>query len=207
MTGLDSLAQAAGRCNRNGRLDKGRFVVLRPEGARAWGHVAQAIEAAEATLRHHSERPFEPAAFERFFDELYWAKGPEALDKYRIAQLLGLGGEGRREGDPLDFRYRTAAERFRMIEDDQETLVVLYDRAANAAIAVLRRDGPDRYLLRRLQPFTVPVVRSAMLSLREALAVEDIDGVTVLTKGGLYRPDVGLDLDLLGGPPIEDLIV
>jgi CRISPR-associated endonuclease/helicase Cas3 len=207
MTGLDSLAQAAGRCNRNGRLDRGRFVVFRPEGARAWGHIAQAIEAAEATLRLHGERPFDPAAFDRFFDELYWAKGEEALDKYRIAQLLGLGIERRREGDPLDFSYRTAAERFRMIEDDQETLVVPYDRTAGAAIEALRRDGPDRYLLRRIQPFTVPVVKSAMSRLREALAVEDIDGVTVLTKEELYRPDVGLDLELLGGPSVEDLIV
>jgi CRISPR-associated endonuclease/helicase Cas3 len=138
MTGLDSLAQAAGRCNRNGRLDKGRFVVFRSEGAMAWGHVAQAIEAAEATLRHHVERPFDPVAFERFFDELYWARGKEALDKYRIAQLLGLGAEGRREGDPFDFRYRTAAECFRMIEDDQETLVVPYDRVARTALRLVR---------------------------------------------------------------------
>jgi CRISPR-associated endonuclease/helicase Cas3 len=207
MTGLDSLAQAAGRCNRNGRLDKGRFVVFRPEETRPWGHFAQAIGAAEAALRDHGERPFEPAAFERFFHELYWAKGEEALDKYRIAQLLGLGVGVRREGDPLDFRYRTAAERFRMIEDDQETLVVPYDRAAKGAIATLERDGADRHLLRRLQPFTVPVVRSAMGRLREALAVEEIDGVTVLTKAQFYRPDVGLDLDPLGGPSIEDLIV
>lgn len=94
-----------------------------------------------------------------------------------------------------------------MIEDDQETLVVPYDRAARDAIAALQRDGPDRYLLRRLQPFTVPVVRSAMLRLREALAVKDIDGVAVLAREELYRPDVGLDLDLLCGPAIEDLIV
>jgi CRISPR-associated endonuclease/helicase Cas3 len=207
MAGLDSLAQAAGRCNRNGRLDKGRFVVFRLEGAHPWGHIAQAIGAAEAALRDHGEMPFEPAAFDRFFDELYWAKGEEALDKYRMAQLLGLGAKLRREGDPLDFRYRTAAEQFRMIEDDQEMLVVPYDRAARQAIAALQRDGPDRHLLRRLQPFTVPVVRSAMLRLREALAVEDLDGITVLTKENLYRPDVGLDLDLFGGPAIENLIV
>jgi CRISPR-associated endonuclease/helicase Cas3 len=198
MTGLDSLAQAAGRCNRNGRLDKGQFVVFRPEGTRPWGHIAQAIGAAEAALRDHGEMPFEPAAFERFFDELYWAKGEKALDKYRIAQLLGLGARGRREGDPLDFRYRTAAEQFRMIEDDQDTLIIPYDRAAREAIAAIQRDGPDRHLLRRLQPFTVPVRQAAMLRLREALAVNDVDGVAILTREELYRPDVGLDVDLLG---------
>jgi hypothetical protein len=46
-----------------------------------------------------------------------------------------------------------------------------------------------------------------MSRLREALAVEDLDGVTVLTKEELYRPDVGLDLDTLAGPSVEDLIV
>ena len=144
-----------------GACDKGRFVVFRPEGTRPWGHIAQAIGAAEAALRDHREMPFEPAAFERFFDELYWAKGEEALDKYRIAQLLGLGAKLKREGDPLDFRYRTAAEQFRMIEDDQDTLIVPYDRAARRAIAALQRDGPDRHLLRRLQRFTVPVSATA----------------------------------------------
>jgi CRISPR-associated endonuclease/helicase Cas3 len=210
MTGLDSLAQAAGRCNRNGRLDKGRFVVFRPEGTRPWVHIAQAIGAAEVALRAHGEMPFEPAAFERFFDELYWAKGKEALDKYRIAQLLGLGAEGRREGDPFDFRYRTAAELFRMVEDDQETVIIPYDRSAREAIAVLERHGPDRHLLRRLQPFTVPVRPGPMLALREALAVEGakgLDRVAVLTREELYRPDVGLDVDPLEGPSIEDLII
>ena len=161
-------------------------------------------------MRDHGEMPFEPTAFERFFDELYWAKGEEALDKYRIAQLLGLGAKERREGDPLDFRYRTAAEQFRMIEDDQATLIVPYDRPARKAIAALQRDGPDRHLLRALQPFTVPVRQAAKLRLREALAVEDakgLDRVVVLTKEELYRPDVGLDLDQFGGPSIEDWIV
>jgi CRISPR-associated endonuclease/helicase Cas3 len=209
MSGLDSLAQAAGRCNRNGRLDKGSFVVFRPEEARPWGHIAQAIGAADSALRNHG-RPFEPAAFERFFHELYWAIGKEARDKYGIAQLLGLGAEERREGDHLDFRYRKAADAFRMIEDDQETLIVPYDRAAKEAIRLLQLNGPDRHLLRRLQPFTVPVRPAAMSRLREALAVDnakDLDRAAVLTNEELYRADVGLDLDQLEGPSIDDLIV
>jgi CRISPR-associated endonuclease/helicase Cas3 len=207
MTGLDSLAQAAGRCNRNGRLAKGRFVVFEPEGGRAWGHIAQAIEAAGAALRNSPEAPFAPATFKRFFHELYWAKGAEALDEYRMAELLGIGRPPRREGDVLDFRYRTAAEKFRMIDQDQEVLVIPYNHAARQAISALHRYGPDRHLLRRLQSFTVPVVRSAMARLREALVVEDLDGVTVLTRAELYRRDVGLDLETLVGPNAEDLIV
>jgi CRISPR-associated endonuclease/helicase Cas3 len=208
MAGLDSLAQAAGRCNRNGRLAKGRFVVFRPEGTRLRGYMVQAVEAAEAALRKNGESPFELAAFERFFHELYWAQGEEARDKYRMAELLGIGIEGRRKGDPFDFRFRTAAERFRMIEQDEETLIVPYDRTAREAIEALRRFGPSRHLLRRLQPFTVPIERSVMAKLRGSLAVEDLGGVTVLKReAGLYDDDVGLDVERLGGPGIEDLIL
>lgn len=206
MTGLDSLAQAAGRCNRNGHIKKGRFVVFRPEGARLWGHIAQSVEAAEATLRNYADSPFSPAAFDRYFGELYWLKGDDALDACGMGQLLGLGLR-RREGDPFDFRYRTAAEKFRMIDDDQETLIVPYDDRARAAIAELRRDGPSRGLLRRLQSFTVPVVRSAIEKLRDALAVEERDGVTILTKRELYDPEVGLDIEAVVGPGVNDLIV
>jgi hypothetical protein len=49
-----------------------------------------------------------------------------------------------------------------------------------------------------------------MLALREALAVEGakgLDRVAVLTREELYRPDVGLDVDPLEGPSIEDLII
>jgi CRISPR-associated endonuclease/helicase Cas3 len=206
MGGLDSLAQAAGRCNRNGLLEKGRFVVFRPDGARSWGHVAQAVGAAETTLRSHGDTPFSPVAFDRYFRELYWVKGDEALDEYRMKELLGLGAT-RREGDPFDFSYRTASERFRIIDDDQETLVVPYDDNARRAIAALRRDGPSRGLMRRLQPFTIPVVRSAMQKLREALLVEDLDGATVLKKEELYDPEVGLAVEDVVGPSVADLIV
>ena len=170
--------------------------------------MVQAVEAAEAALRKNGESPFELAAFERFFHELYWAQGEEARDKYRMAELLGIGIEGRRKGDPFDFRFRTAAERFRMIEQDEETLIVPYDRTAREAIEALRRFGPSRHLLRRLQPFTVPIERSVMAKLRGSLAVEDLGGVTVLKReAGLYDDDVGLDVERLGGPGIEDLIL
>lgn len=196
MAGLDSLAQAAGRCNREGRLHKGRFVVFRPDESTPTKHVAQAAEAAEAALREHPTAPFRPAAFAVYFQELYWSKGEAALDHYRMFDLLGLGGK-RHEGDPLDFRFRTAAERFRMIEDDQEAIAVPYGEDGIRAIAALRSAGARRDTLRGLQRFTVPVSRPALDHLRSVGAVEDIDGVIVLVAPELYRADIGLDSDAL----------
>jgi CRISPR-associated endonuclease/helicase Cas3 len=196
MAGLDSLAQAAGRCNREGRLDKGCFVVFRPEASTPTRHVIQAIEAAEAALREHRAAPFRPKAFGDYFRELYWAKGEAALDRYRMADLLGIGCS-RRAGDPLDFRFRQAAEKFRIIEEEQETVVVPYGARGAAAITRLRNEGVRRDTLRGVQRFTVPISRPALDHLRTVGAVEDIDGVTVLVAAKLYRADVGLDSDAL----------
>lgn len=192
LTGLDSLAQAAGRCNREGRLARGRFVVFRPRSSTPSRHVAQAIEAAEAALRGHRGAPFRPAAFADYFRELYWSKGEAALDHYGMATLLGLGGI-RREGHPFDLSFRTAAERFRMIDEAQETIVVSYDAEAEAAIARLRREGAGREILRALQRFTVPLRRPAFDRLRAIGALEDVDGTAILVAPELYRDDVGLD--------------
>jgi CRISPR-associated endonuclease/helicase Cas3 len=205
MTGLDSLAQAAGRCNRNGTLDgKGRFVVFRTEKMPIRGHQAQAVQAAEAALRGHATAPFRPEAFTTYFEELYWAKG-DVLDAYDMATHLRLGG-GRHDGDRLDFRFKTAAEKFHMIDDHQETVVVPFDATARRAIKQLRRQGPSRGLLRRLQRYTVPVPRDCLARLHEVAALEDLDGVTVLVRDDLYCDDVGLDCLSPAHLSINDLI-
>lgn len=206
MTGLDSLAQAAGRCNREGKLDKGRFIAFRIEGEKSYGHVLQTTGAAEAALRDHADAPFHPAAFDAYFRELYWAKGDDALDAYEMRKLLHLGKK------PMDavrsgIQFRTAAEQFHMIDDVQETVVVSYDEKARRAIAWLRAQGPDRGALRALQRYTVPVRRDCMNRLREATALEDVHGVTVLAREKLYDKTIGLDCDAIMEMSIEELII
>lgn len=196
MAGLDSLAQAAGRCNREGKLpDKGRFVVFRPDG-KPPHQFAQAIEAAEAALRGHGEAPFRPPAFEKFFHELYWSQATH--DSYDMAGKLGLGaGKPRVTPSGFDFRFRSAAEAFRMIDDNQEPLIIPYGSKAERLVAALRHAGPSGGLLRALQRYTVPVRDHEMKALRDANAIEDAQGVPVLANPDLYRKDVGLDVEAI----------
>ena len=206
MTGLDSLAQAAGRCNREGRLDKGRFVAFRPEEGKLRGHFLQVVGAAEAALRNHADAPFKPDAFHAYFKALYWAKGDDALDGYEMRKLLRLG-ENLQEAMYFGIRFRTAAEKFHMIDDCQETVIVPYDDKAEQAIERLRAVGVKRGLLRALQRYTVPVRRECMVRLIEAAAVEDMDGVTVLVRPRLYHPDIGIDCEAIMDMSIEELMI
>ena len=95
MTGLDSLAQAAGRCNRNGRPRQGTVRRVPARGSSALGpHSAGDRGGRGGTARRIAKRRSSRPPSSGSFDELYWAKGDEALDEYRMAQLLGLGASG-----------------------------------------------------------------------------------------------------------------
>jgi len=62
-------------------------------------------------------------------------------------------------GKELDVRFRSAAEAFRLIDDkDTAPVVVRYygeagnDRRVDELLALIERDGPQRWLFRQLQP-------------------------------------------------------
>ena len=196
MAGLDSLAQAAGRCNRHGRLPgKGRFVVFRPDGPSLRGHWSLVVEAAEKTLRRFGDAQFQPEAFEDYFNQLYWTKGEPALDAFGITALLRLPVPGQRpKGDRFDISFRTAAERFHMIDEDYRTTVIVpYGEAGAAALGRLERDGPNRETMRGIQIFSVPIRPGEI----PADALRDLHGLTVLNDLSLYHEDMGL----VGGEP------
>ena len=73
-TGLDSIAQAAGRCNREGRPALGRTVVFEPAEAKPPKELTAFWQAARPVLRRHDD-PLTLDAVQHYFRELYWQKG------------------------------------------------------------------------------------------------------------------------------------
>ncbi len=122
MAGLDAIAQAAGRCNREGLLPQhGRVWVFMPEQSAPVGMLRQAeqctLELVKAGLLSD---PLAPAAFVRFF-ELLNAKGDR--DKHGICSMLKAD---RSSAAPLIIQFRSAAEKFRLIDDKGVSVVVPY---------------------------------------------------------------------------------
>ncbi len=197
MAGLDSIAQAAGRCNREGRAELGEVHVFVPPTSPPPGILRKAEGAARTLFADGLVDPLAPAAFERFFHHLYWLHG-DNLDKHGIRDLLDHAG---RRPD-LTFAFRTAARRFRIIPDEnQASIVVRWTRHPRAdrvetAIAALRHGKPGRWAFRSLQRSTVTIGRWHLGKLLSSGAVEPLhDELFVQVDSTLYDDRIGLRLD------------
>ena len=120
MAGLDSIAQAAGRCNREGKLPQlGEVVVFRAEEGAPSGSLKQGQDITEEMLKAGLlGDPLSPSAFTEYFRRF---NGKGDVDKHDIARLLTAEASNE---NPLAIKFRTAAERFRLIDNQGVTLVV-----------------------------------------------------------------------------------
>lgn len=186
MAGLDSIAQAAGRCNREGRLSgSGRLFIFSFDDAPPPGFVRHACDSTAAALRRFDD-PLAPEAVEEFFRDLYWKKG-EALDAKAILRDLA---ESAHSGD---FPFRSVADRFRLIPDGTYALIIPWNDEARGRIAALRAAPPCAGISRRLQRYAVALWPKELAALLAAGAVETIhERFHVLNNEDLYRDDLGL---------------
>ena len=202
--GLESIIQAAGRCNREGHAPLGNVYVFEPadgEGRKPPPEIAQFAAAAASVMRRHDDPASLPAIAD-YFGEVYWLTGSDALDAKRILPMISE----RRRG--LDLPFETIARTFRLIETPMVPVIVPYrgaggdDRACERTLTTLELGiQPPGRVARLLQPYVVqvpPWVRATLLAAGAAEAFRKSEfelQFVVLRNLDLYRADVGLSWD------------
>lgn len=182
----ENLSQARGRCNREGHLSSGRFVVLQcPELASLEAYqvgVAKTLQHFESTSTDLDS----PDAMRAYYADLYTTLD---VDSFKDASHIQ---EARAK-----LRFREVAETFRMIDDDATGVVIAEAPGSEIVLSDLVRHlaaggapPPDRF--RQLQQFTVNIP-TAMLARMSAYIVEELPGIPVWR--GPYDPLIGVSLD------------
>lgn len=204
LAGLDSIAQAAGRCNREGRLQQGTTWLFTPdenEHPIPRGFLRRSADAARQILAadRYADLLNLPA-IEHYFRLHYWQHQQE-WDKRDICNAFTFDYSPKTQL-PLLFDFASVAERFRLIDSPQQPVIVarngkyrdLVERLYSAESAGV---PPPRSILRQLQRCTVTVNETAW---RAALGHCDLDLIydrfAVLAAPQLhYHQELGLQLD------------
>ena len=196
--GLDSVAQAAGRCNREGkRSSENSFVwIFTPEEQwKAPPELAAQAAVMRLTADSFSDDLLSTQAVAAYFTELYQLKGSE-LDNKKILKMHNDTGQS------LDFPFQTIADKFRMIESHMQPLIIPFDGEAENLISSLHHADHIGGLLRKLQPYTVQIPQNALAALYKAGRIELINEKNF---GKQFYTLIGLDLyDEVAGLSWED---
>ncbi len=209
--GLDSILQAAGRCNREGGRspDASRTLVFRPADGKRPQSMRVHIESSEGVFRRF-EDVTSLAAVAAYFDQLFYRQGDETLDAKAILRAC------QDRVKTLNFPFKTIAADFQMIDDYNLPVIIEWDREARATVEDLRR-LPDGFspggVARRLQAYTVGTPPEARAKLIATGAAEVIaparygDQFVVLTNRELYRTDIGLSWENPTFIEVERLVI
>ena len=199
MAGIDSLVQAAGRCNREMRrpATEGRMVVFETPSLYALPReVEQHASVARGVLTaadYAVSRLDSTETIAAYFNRLYKVQGERGLDSEGVAEMLSTYGKSTGKLKLFDIPFETAANRMKFI-DDSSYSVIVPTLGYEDEIVALERGFLSREGMRRLSRISVSVYQGDLDRLNEVGALRLItDELFLLLDASKYSRETGLD--------------
>jgi CRISPR-associated endonuclease/helicase Cas3 len=189
LAGLDSIAQAAGRCNRHGHREQGEVIIVNPaeEPINRLIDIREGRDSAKRVLDElGSDQWLTPSAMDRYFDYYFYRRAevmayPVADQHDTLLNLLASNPQngGHQDGKRLNQSFATAAAAFRAIDAPTRPLLVPWGEgetiiAGLCAVAGSFDVGRYRQLLRAAQPYSINLYDTTWRRLQEAGAIHAI---------------------------------
>jgi len=184
---LDSIAQAAGRCDREGRLTEnagrpsGRFVVFDPiEGSMPPGAYREGADITGVMRNAGAASWNDPSTIRHYFDRFY--QGGENLDPARVQAMRHA------------LQFATVAETVEWIKDESKPVLIPYDEKARDLIKKIPFAGVSLGRFREAQQFTVSLWPHQLIRARAIGSVYELVPDTGLwaCREGLYSDELGI---------------
>lgn len=194
IAGLDSIAQCAGRCNREGKLNKenklGLMKVFVPSKGTPIGLMRKGADTFKEILINRLDNEnslLEPQTFHNYF-RLFYSK-IDNFDKADIGDSLW------KDAQNMKFQFATAARDFRLIDDKGSKTILVEYKDGSDLIQLLRRKGPEPWLMRKLQRYAVSVNERDFEEIRKAGLIVELHGCWIQVYQKLYNQQSGLQLN------------
>ncbi|MCX7698422.1 MAG: CRISPR-associated helicase Cas3' [Candidatus Goldbacteria bacterium] len=191
IAGIDSIAQAAGRCNRERKIKKGGdvYVFKMTDYKIPSGFLSRTAGVAKEVINTNEDGDLLGLEnIKRYFEILYSREG-EGLDGKNILQSI-LDSRGK-----LEYPFKTIAENFKIIDDITYSIIVPYDKKCEQILEKIKFSPYPASYIRDLQRYTVQVYKQDFDKLLENKKIENLKGIFFVLKKEEYLEDIGLKID------------
>ena len=183
VAGIDSIAQAAGRCNRNGKSRTPlRVYVFDFSDGVGCSYFRHAAQSAEKLFEPFAGRLTDPQCVQEYFDDYYW-KNSQRMDADGIVESCRPSQDG-------NIQFKDLAK-FQMIESATVPIIIALEGEAIKLVDALTFAEHKGGILRKLQQYAVQVYPYQFDDLK-SWCENPVDGVWVLHTDELYSEKTGL---------------
>ena len=196
LSGVDSMIQAAGRCNREGKRDVEDSIVSIfqfDQKENVPGQQRQ-IDISKVLIADGKDIS-SLDGIQQYFQSLYHLEGAN-LDKKNILGLF----------QNKNYQFATAAKKFKLIEEDTTTIFISREPEAKEILQQIKNQGYTKRTMRRAGQYCVQLYANDIEKLRGAGMLREIPGdindFMELVSEEQYTEDMGLDLGIESGTAV-----
>ncbi len=184
ISGIDSILQAGGRCNRENKREASESIVHIFDTDEVISYQQMNASIAREIIAEYKEKLYMPEAIKKYFDKLYYYRdidrSHKVFDKKEI--LKGL--------ERLEFS--SVSDKFRLIENNTKSVYISTEENKEI-ISDLRNRKYTKELFRKLQQYVINIYDYDFKKLDEACAIEYLDdSFYILTNKDFYSEKTGV---------------
>lgn len=195
LAGVDSVIQAAGRCNREGKrsLDESNTYIFQLQEREFMPGQRQQMQVTEGLLI--DEKALDDLeTIQKYFEELFYLRR-ESLDKKKILEMF-----------QFQFEFAHAAKEFKLIENNTVTILIPIEERGREIAEQLRLGMGNKELMREAGQYCVNVYAKKAEDLCGAGIISpvsaELEDFYVLTSEEQYGEDTGLNLNIEAGQAV-----
>lgn len=193
LAGIDSMIQAAGRCNREGKRPAEESIVsiFQFDGKEYVPGQRQQIDVTKILLGEGRDIS-SLETIEAYFSGLYHVRG-DGLDKKKIMNEFAKNY----------YNFAKVGKEFRLIEEDTKTILIPVEEQAKALLYQIRLKGYTKTEMRKAGQYCVQIYENEFKNLYGAGMIrpvsEDMEDFYELVDMSQYTDDMGLNLEVDSG--------